>query len=305
MAYTKTLWQKGDVLTAEKLNRIESGIESVHGVADTIQPGTSTDAGSDTNIASTAYVRAAINKLDYTIDFSNMEKADLLASTWTKLVVENGIVKQTVRSGIQIQESQVTNLPADLALKAPINSPTFTGTVTLPGNPEGTNEAANKGYVDAQIASLDSNLPSGSSASKTLTALNMVDGKMTSATFTDISINKSQVSGLTDSLSKVNITAATNAASEIQLAPSTKYLLSVGDGSMVFTTPVIPTNVSQLTNDSGFLTAHQDISKKLDIPSVEGLEPGDYTLTMHIPSAEEETTEITYKWVANPEPAQE
>lgn len=30
MAYTKTVWQTGDVITAEKLNNMESGIEKAH-----------------------------------------------------------------------------------------------------------------------------------------------------------------------------------------------------------------------------------------------------------------------------------
>lgn len=38
---------------------------------------------------------------------------------------------------------------------APINNPTFTGTVTLPGTPSSTLEAATKGYVDSKTAGLD------------------------------------------------------------------------------------------------------------------------------------------------------
>jgi hypothetical protein len=38
----------------------------------------------------------------------------------------------TTATGLTIAESQVTNLTSDLALKAPLASPTFTGTVTIP-----------------------------------------------------------------------------------------------------------------------------------------------------------------------------
>lgn len=31
MSYTKTTWQTGDVITAEKLNKMEDGIESAAG----------------------------------------------------------------------------------------------------------------------------------------------------------------------------------------------------------------------------------------------------------------------------------
>ncbi len=48
-----------------------------------------------------------------------------------------------------VPQSQVTDLVADLALKAPLASPTFTGTVTLPGDPGSALVAAPKQYVDA------------------------------------------------------------------------------------------------------------------------------------------------------------
>ncbi len=43
-----------------------------------------------------------------------------------------GLVTSNSSTSIQITESQVTNLVSDLALKAPLASPTFTGTVTAP-----------------------------------------------------------------------------------------------------------------------------------------------------------------------------
>jgi hypothetical protein len=54
-----------------------------------------------------------------------------------------------------IPESAVTNLTSDLAAKAPLASPTFTGTVTLPtSTPSSALEAASKGYVDASAQGL-------------------------------------------------------------------------------------------------------------------------------------------------------
>ena len=41
--------------------------------------------------------------------------------------------------------------------------------------------------------------------------------------------------------------------------------------------PTIPTQTSDLTNDSGFLTQHQDISGKVDKVSGKGLSTNDYT----------------------------
>lgn len=51
-------------------------------------------------------------------------------------------------------QSDVTNLTSDLAAKAPINNPTFTGTVTLPGDPSLALQAATKQYVDGLLAGL-------------------------------------------------------------------------------------------------------------------------------------------------------
>lgn len=50
-----------------------------------------------------------------------------------------------------ISEADVTNLTSDLALKAPLASPTFTGTVTIPTTANAT-DAAQKAYVDTADA---------------------------------------------------------------------------------------------------------------------------------------------------------
>lgn len=55
------------------------------------------------------------------------------ASTSMNLTVNGkGLVTAASTNSIQIAESQVTSLTSDLALKAPLASPTFTGTVTTP-----------------------------------------------------------------------------------------------------------------------------------------------------------------------------
>ena len=60
--------------------------------------------------------------------------------------------------------------------------------------------AINGTGVAAALATLDSTLPSGWAASKTLTGLTITDGKMTAATFTNIAIEESQVTNLTTDL---------------------------------------------------------------------------------------------------------
>lgn len=51
-------------------------------------------------------------------------------------------------------QSDITNLVTDLGLLAPKANPTFTGTVTLAGDPSGALEASTKQYVDAAILGL-------------------------------------------------------------------------------------------------------------------------------------------------------
>ena len=60
-----------------------------------------------------------------------------------------------VTSAIQTQiDSKLASATASTTY-APINNPTFTGTVTLPGNPGSANEAATKSYVDNISAGLN------------------------------------------------------------------------------------------------------------------------------------------------------
>lgn len=53
-----------------------------------------------------------------------------------------------------LTQANITNLVSDLALKAPLASPTFTGTVTVP-TPSAATDATNKAYVDAIGTGLD------------------------------------------------------------------------------------------------------------------------------------------------------
>lgn len=108
-----------------------------------------TYSGTDGNPISGKGVKAALD----TLDVSNIT-ANLSASkTITALSETDGKIAATA-SDIQIAESQVTNLTTDLGKKAPIASPTFTGTVTLPGAPTSDLHAATKKYVDDKTASL-------------------------------------------------------------------------------------------------------------------------------------------------------
>lgn len=56
-------------------------------------------------------------------------------------------------TGTQAQ-STIANLASDLAAKAPLANPTFTGSVTLPGDPTANLHAATKQYVDGLLANV-------------------------------------------------------------------------------------------------------------------------------------------------------
>lgn len=60
----------------------------------------------------------------------------------------------TNEEGESLQE-QLENLKAELAAKAPTDSPVFTGTVTLPADPTKDLEAATKQYVDRLVAGIN------------------------------------------------------------------------------------------------------------------------------------------------------
>jgi hypothetical protein len=66
-----------------------------------------------------------------------------------------GRITSATNTNIAISQSAVTNLTSDLALKSPLASPTFTGTVTVP-TPSNSTDAATKGYVDTTTTNTQS-----------------------------------------------------------------------------------------------------------------------------------------------------
>lgn len=52
-------------------------------------------------------------------------------------------------------KEQLEEIKTDLAEKAPVNNPVFTGTVTLPADPSGNMEAATKQYVDRLVSGIN------------------------------------------------------------------------------------------------------------------------------------------------------
>ena len=70
-----------------------------------------------------------------------------LAVTEAK-IADGAVTNVKVSASAAIDQSKIANLTTDLAAKAPLASPTFTGTVTVP-TPTNSTDAATKAYVDA------------------------------------------------------------------------------------------------------------------------------------------------------------
>jgi len=76
--------------------------------------------------------------------------------TVTSTMIANGtIVNDDINASAAIAQSKVADLTTDLAAKAPIASPTFTGTVTLAQAPTSDLHAATKLYVDNVTAGIN------------------------------------------------------------------------------------------------------------------------------------------------------
>ena len=81
-----------------------------------------------------------------------INKADSTGSIWT-----TGAWKQVfadVSEDVADFESRIGTLETDIDLKAPINNPVFTGTVTLAADPADNLQAATKQYVDRLVAGI-------------------------------------------------------------------------------------------------------------------------------------------------------
>lgn len=79
---------------------------------------------------------------------------DANVSKWKNKVPPSAPVASVAgkTGAVTLDESDITNLTSDLTAKAPLASPTFTGSVTVPTPVSGT-DAATKTYVDTTISS--------------------------------------------------------------------------------------------------------------------------------------------------------
>lgn len=165
MAYTQTPWTKGDVLTAEKLNKIETQLARLDAALG--------EAGNESDPYNTidAKITDKIDQLDITnINIASYQTINVLSES-------DGKVSATL---------QTISFPSEHKL-------------ILEGTPTESTHAANKNYVDTSINALDSIVTGAPGVNQTLTAFSQTDGKVT-ATFGNIQIAESAVTNLTTDL---------------------------------------------------------------------------------------------------------
>ena len=143
---------------------------------------------------------------------------------------------KALTSNISLTASDVSALPSSTVI--PTITDTYSGTSS-----NGMSGKAVKSAIDA----LDGTITGTAGSGKTLTAFSQTDGKV-SATFGNISITKSQISDFP------TIPTVNNATLTIQKNGTTVNTFTANASSNVTANISVPTKVSDLTNDSGFLT---------------------------------------------------
>lgn len=152
-------------------------------------------------------------------------------------------------------KSQITDFPSlatvattgdydDLTDKPTI--PTITDTYSGTSS-DGMSGKAVKSAIDA----LDGTITGSAGAGKTLTAFSQTDGKV-SATFSNISITKSQVSDFP------TIPTVNNATLTIQKNGTTVNTFTANASSNVTANITVPTDTGDLTNDAGYITGYTE-----------------------------------------------
>jgi hypothetical protein len=145
------------------------------------------------------------------------------------MILDGTILDADINASAAIAQSKVSGLTTDLAAKAPLDSPTFTGTVTLP-----------TGTVTSGMI-LDGTIVAGDLADGAITSAKILDGTIVNADINaSAAIDQSKIANLTTDL------GAKIAKTDI----SAKGAILVGTGSGTYTAQTVGTNGQVLTANS-------------------------------------------------------
>ena len=173
-----------------------------------------------------------------------------LSKSSTTLNHSNSVTAQTTQAVYPIKIDAQGHISAyGSAQTIPTITDTYSGTSS-----NGMSGKAVKSAIDA----LDGTVSGSAGSGKTLTAFSQTDGKV-SATFGSISITKSQVSDFpTIPSTAADVGAVPTTRTVNGKALSTDITLSASDVSALPSSTSIPTKVSDLTNDSGFISSYTE-----------------------------------------------
>ena len=87
---------------------------------------------------------------DFLAQAHNADGALKTDSVGSAALANNTVTNTTIATSADIDQSKIHNLTTDLSAKAPLTSPTFTGTVTVP-TPINATDATTKAYVDSTV----------------------------------------------------------------------------------------------------------------------------------------------------------
>ncbi len=208
--------------------------------------------------------------------FGSVSKASIFT------VNGKGLVTAASESNIQIAESQVTNLVSDLALKAPLASPTFTGNPAAPTQTQADNStklattayvdtglaakqatgnyvtaltgdgtAAGPGSVALTLATVNGNVGSFGSASSVATLTANAKGLVTAAGSTSIQIAESQVTNLVSDLA-LKAPLASPTFTGVPAAPTASQ---ANNSTQVATTAYVDTGLATKQATGNYVTA--------------------------------------------------
>ncbi len=236
------------------------------------------DGTNDTQIATTAFVQNIVSSSVQT-GISASATPDATSTTKGKIKLTNdlgGTADQpTVNSIGGVSSTTISNLPNDIALRATIASPSFTGTPTAPTAAPGTstNQIATTAYVASVVggsATPDADASTkgkiqltndlgGTAAAPTVNSVGGVSSSTITTLPTTVASNTASITANTASIATntANITTNTsNIASNTSSITSLQTNVSANTASITANTSSIATNTANITTNTNNIASN-------------------------------------------------